>query len=41
MVVGHCAAAVVLGFVGLRAYYMSVLLYSTVRDVDTGLVYRT
>lgn len=40
MGVGHCAAAGVLGAVGLRAYYMSFLLYGTIRELDTGLIYR-
>ena len=40
MAVGHCLAAAVVGLIGARAYYMSVMLYSTIRDLDTGLVYR-
>jgi hypothetical protein len=30
----------VLGTVWVRAYYMSFLLYGTIRDLDTGLIYR-
>jgi hypothetical protein len=40
MAAGHCVAACVLGLVGARAYYMSFLLYGTIRDLDTGLIYR-
>ena len=29
-----------LGTVWARAYYMSFLLYGTIRDLDTGLIYR-
>lgn len=31
--------AALLGAVGVRAYYMSFLLYGTIRDLDTGLIY--
>jgi hypothetical protein len=40
MAVGHCLAALLLLVIGLRAYYLGVLLYGTVRDLDTGLIYR-
>jgi hypothetical protein len=33
-------AASVLGAIGLRAYYMHFLLYGTIRELDTGLIYR-
>jgi hypothetical protein len=36
----HCALACVLGGIVLRAYYVQYLLYGTIRDLDTGLVYR-
>jgi hypothetical protein len=36
----HCAGAAVLASVAARAYYMSFLLYGTIRDLDTGLIYR-
>lgn len=38
--VAHWAAAAWLFTVGARAYYLSVLLYGTIRDPDTGLIYR-
>lgn len=40
MAVGHCLAATLLLVIGLRAYYLGVLLYGTIRDLDTGLIYR-
>jgi multidrug transporter EmrE-like cation transporter len=36
----HCAAVPVPVLVVARAYYLSFLLYGTIRDLDIGLVYR-
>jgi hypothetical protein len=38
--VGHWVTATWLLIIGLRAYYLKVLLYGTIRDLDTGLIYR-
>lgn len=41
MDVGHWALALIVLLIVARAYYFSFLLYGTIRDVDTGIIYRT
>lgn len=40
MGLGHCVATIVLGVICMRTYYMSFLLYGTIRELDTGIIYR-